>query len=91
MRCHGNLRGPFIFEHAPVKLEDCGACHLNLFLERLLSNRGYRVELRAGFNNISGHFNPTVVDNVLSGSTYLREYGGQPRVLNVQVRFLGHR
>jgi DmsE family decaheme c-type cytochrome len=27
MRCHGNLRGPFIFEHAPVKLEGCGACH----------------------------------------------------------------
>ena len=27
MKCHGNLRGPFVFEHAPVKLEGCGACH----------------------------------------------------------------
>ena len=27
MKCHGNLRGPFVFEHAPVRLEGCGACH----------------------------------------------------------------
>ena len=27
MRCHGNLRGPFVFEHAPVKVEGCAACH----------------------------------------------------------------
>jgi DmsE family decaheme c-type cytochrome len=26
-RCHGNLRGPFTFEHAPVRLEGCSACH----------------------------------------------------------------
>jgi len=26
-RCHGNLRGPFTFEHAPLRLEGCGACH----------------------------------------------------------------
>jgi DmsE family decaheme c-type cytochrome len=26
-RCHGNLRGPFTFEHAPIRLEGCGACH----------------------------------------------------------------
>jgi len=26
-RCHGNLRGPFTFEHAPVRLEGCTACH----------------------------------------------------------------
>jgi hypothetical protein len=64
---------------------------LNLFIERILSIRGYRVALRAGFNNITGHFNPTVVDNVLGGSTYLREYGGQARALNFQMRFLGHR
>jgi hypothetical protein len=64
---------------------------LNLFVERILSYRGYRVALRAGFNNITGHFNPTLVDNVLGGSTYLLEYGGQPRALNFQLRFLGHR
>ena len=26
-RCHGNLRGPFTFEHAPMRLEGCTACH----------------------------------------------------------------
>ncbi len=25
--CHGDKRGPFTFEHAPVRLEGCGACH----------------------------------------------------------------
>ncbi len=26
-RCHGDKRGPFVFEHAPVRLEGCTACH----------------------------------------------------------------
>jgi len=26
-RCHGNLRGPFTFEHAPVRLQGCTTCH----------------------------------------------------------------
>ena len=26
-KCHGDLRGPFPFEHAPVRLEGCTACH----------------------------------------------------------------
>lgn len=26
-RCHGDKRGPFAFEHAPVRMEGCGACH----------------------------------------------------------------
>jgi DmsE family decaheme c-type cytochrome len=26
-RCHSDKRGPFPFEHAPVKLEGCGTCH----------------------------------------------------------------
>jgi len=64
---------------------------LNLFIERQLSIDGYRVAVRAGFNNITGHFNPNVVDNVLGGPTYLREYGGQARALNFRLRFLGHR
>jgi DmsE family decaheme c-type cytochrome len=25
--CHGDKRGPFIFEHAPVRFEGCAACH----------------------------------------------------------------
>jgi len=26
-KCHADKRGPFAFEHAPVRLEGCGACH----------------------------------------------------------------
>jgi DmsE family decaheme c-type cytochrome len=25
--CHGDKRGPFTFEHAPMRFEGCGACH----------------------------------------------------------------
>ena len=25
--CHGDKAGPFVFEHAPVRLEGCQACH----------------------------------------------------------------
>lgn len=28
LRCHTNLRGPFVFEHPPVKLEGCTTCHM---------------------------------------------------------------
>lgn len=28
LNCHSNLRGPFIFEHAPVRLEGCSSCHV---------------------------------------------------------------
>jgi len=27
LKCHGDLAGPFVYEHAPVKLEGCMACH----------------------------------------------------------------
>ncbi len=27
LKCHGDKRGPFAFEHAPVRLEGCTACH----------------------------------------------------------------
>lgn len=27
MKCHGDKRGPFAFEHAPVRLEGCSTCH----------------------------------------------------------------
>ncbi len=64
---------------------------LNLFIERQLSIDGYRVAVRAGFNNITGHSNPNVVDNVLGGAMFLREYGGQARAVNFRLRYLGHR
>lgn len=27
LKCHGDKRGPFPFEHAPVKLQPCSTCH----------------------------------------------------------------
>jgi len=27
LKCHGDLAGPFVYEHAPVKMEGCTACH----------------------------------------------------------------
>jgi DmsE family decaheme c-type cytochrome len=27
VKCHGDKRGPFVFEHPPMKLEGCPACH----------------------------------------------------------------
>jgi DmsE family decaheme c-type cytochrome len=27
IKCHGDKRGPFTFEHAPVRLEGCATCH----------------------------------------------------------------
>ena len=27
INCHGDKRGPFVFEHAPVRLEGCATCH----------------------------------------------------------------
>jgi DmsE family decaheme c-type cytochrome len=27
LKCHGDMAGPFIYEHAPVRLEGCMACH----------------------------------------------------------------
>jgi DmsE family decaheme c-type cytochrome len=28
LSCHTNLRGPFVFEHDPVRVEGCTACHV---------------------------------------------------------------
>jgi predicted CXXCH cytochrome family protein len=28
IRCHTNKQGPFVFEHAPLKLEGCASCHM---------------------------------------------------------------
>jgi DmsE family decaheme c-type cytochrome len=28
VKCHTNKQGPFVFEHAPLKLEGCTTCHI---------------------------------------------------------------
>ena len=27
VKCHSQMQGPFVFEHAPLKIEGCAACH----------------------------------------------------------------
>ena len=62
---------------------------LNLFAEREIAVRGYVALLRGGFNNITGHQNSTVVDNVVGGPNFLHESGGQARAFAFSMRFLG--
>lgn len=61
----------------------------NLFVERKVILRGYRVGLRGGFVNITGHANPNVVNNVVGSPNYLQMFGGQRRAFNFRLRFLG--
>lgn len=62
---------------------------LNLFVEHTMSMRGYRFAVRGGFNNITGHQNPNVVNNIVGGPLYLKVYGGQSRAMNFRIRLLG--
>lgn len=62
---------------------------LNLHLERTLSMRGQWWAVRFGFNNITNHKNPNVVNNVVGSSNFLQMFGGQSRAFNVRVRWLG--
>ena len=61
----------------------------NLFAEKRMTIRGYRIGLRGGFINITGHQNPNVVNNVVGSPLFLQMYGGQRRALNFRVRFFG--
>ena len=62
---------------------------LNVFGEREISYRGYVVLVRGGFNNITGHQNSNVVNNVVGGPNFLQESGGQARSATFSMRFLG--
>ena len=62
---------------------------LNLHAERRFAFRKHRWALRMGFNNITGHYNPTVVNNNTSSANFLHFYGSQGRSLNFRIRWLG--
>src|ERR1035441_8223353 len=63
-RCHGNLRGPFTFEHAPVRLEGCGACG---------SGWWSRERDRCGFSLTSGYRRSYYI--YASSNTYFKTRG----------------
>jgi hypothetical protein len=78
-RLKGDLnayRFPFFFE-------------LNLHLERRFFFRKNRWAFRGGFNNITDHHNPNVVNNNASSRNFMSFYGGQSRSMNFRLRWLG--
>jgi len=78
-RLKGDLnayRFPFFFE-------------LNLHFERRFLFRKNRWAFRAGYNNLTGHHNPNVVNNNASSRNFMSFYGGQSRALNFRIRWLG--
>lgn len=64
---------------------------LNLHLERRLTFLGHRWAFRAGFNNLTGRYNPNGVNNNPESPNYLAMYGGQGRALNFRIRWLGRK
>jgi hypothetical protein len=63
---------------------------LNIHLERRFRIKRSQWALRAGFNNITGHHNPAVVNNNISSPDFQSFSGGQGRVFTGRIRFLGH-
>jgi hypothetical protein len=62
---------------------------LNLHLERRFVYRKNRWAFRFGFDNITNHKNPNVVNNDTGSHHFLAMYGGQSRALNFRLRWLG--
>ena len=59
---------------------------LDFHLECRLTLLRRRLALRAGFNNITDHFNPTAVNSTMGASTYLKFFGTDGRHLVFRVR-----
>lgn len=62
---------------------------LNLHVEKRIRFHGQLWAIRGGFNNITNHKNPNVVNNNLDAPNFLAMYGGQTRALNFRIRWLG--
>jgi len=64
---------------------------LNMHLERRFGFRGRQWALRAGFNNITGRANPTVVNNNIDAPDFLKFSGRQARAFTGRIRLLGRK
>ncbi len=62
---------------------------MNLHVEKRFEWRGQRWAGRVGYNNLTGHKNPNVVNNVMGSPQFLSMYGGQSRALQFRIRWLG--
>jgi hypothetical protein len=64
---------------------------VNLHLERRFRFMHYQWAWRFGFNNLTNHGNPNVVNNNIDSPMFLAYGRGQQRAFNVRLRFLGRR
>ena len=64
---------------------------INLHAEKKLRLWGYLWALRAGYNNLTNHGNPNVVNNNVDSPFFLTYGGGERRATNVRLRFLGRK
>jgi len=62
---------------------------LNIHVERRFVFRGYRLGLRAGCNNITGHANYTAVNNVQGAPNFGDFFGNEGRRIVVRIRMFG--
>jgi hypothetical protein len=62
---------------------------LNVDLERKIRFKGNLWALRAGLVNVTNHFNPDTVNAITDSAAFLQMSGGQRRLLEFRVRWLG--
>jgi hypothetical protein len=62
---------------------------VNVHIERRFVFRGYRLGLRVGCNNITGHQNYTAVNNVEGAPSFGNYYGAEGRRAVVRIRMFG--
>jgi hypothetical protein len=62
---------------------------LNLHIERRFTFHRYRLALRLGVNNVTGHRNPTAVNSVIGSPDYLQFFGNEGRHAVVRIRMFG--
>ncbi len=62
---------------------------LNVHIERRFTFWGYRLAVRGGVNNLTGHLNPSAVNNEVGAPQYLQFLGAEGRHVVVRVRFFG--
>jgi hypothetical protein len=62
---------------------------LNVDLERRIRFKGNLWALRAGLTNATNHFNPDTVNAIVDSAGFLQFSGGQRRLLEFRIRWLG--
>ncbi|MGB7762182.1 MAG: TonB-dependent receptor [Bryobacteraceae bacterium] len=79
----GALVGPMDAERYP------GTFDLNVHVERRFVFHGYRLGLRVGCNNVTGHRNYTAVNSVAGAPGFQQFYGAEGRRFVVRIRLFG--